>query len=717
MIRFLCGSGVILAAAVGFAGESRFNVDFTIGWGGCYRPMEWTPVEVGITLQDTRTPAERALDNKPRQPFGGMLTISAQQDDLTRMTIAQQFVVTPDLPLRLPLVTKIAFGAGECEVRILDQNGRERWSKEYELWSRGASSRRVTVVDDGEMLIALVGRRAFGLGKLTDYASSRTERGSGQVYLRHTLPRSLPWDWTGYRPLDLLVLYDPDWDMINVHQGEAISQWVTNGGKLLVVLGGNRLPASHPIAALLPFEVGDLKQTTVPRSTLSRWGCGSSEPTGSGGSTVGCWKVTPRPSVRICDMKKHGSQVALFASGPAGFGKVGVMAFDPSVLHIRQPKLAVKFWVEHFAALLGENTDEAGRRCIEFSEGGGGSESDDDWHFQTGLATRGSGAVLEHLLSIPELRPLSIWWVIGLLVLLAVLLGPVDYLVLKRLDRQPLTWITSTACIVVFTVGAYYGVQALRSGALQVRAVSVLDGIEGQSAAWNTTYAGLFAPKSDDYRLAKLADDQWWSGVAPMQENIYAFGQERAGRNIYCSQLDGANLPTSLPINIWSMQCLISESPSGKLPFSATVERSGQEVVARITNRSECSIKGGTIRFDDDWTMSIGPVPGGGFETFRGTLRRTGPWVDERLGRPGRTQWGWEEQVGGSVTFSRNRNAAYSAQGILPRTQGIETYLEGGAAVVCVEYDQPPLSFELAEHEADYDHIQLVRLVVFPKQD
>ncbi len=252
---------------------------------------------------------------------------------------------------------------------------------------------------------------------------------------------------------------------------------------------------------------------------------------------------------------------------------------------------------------------------------------------------------------------------------------------------------------------------ALRGGALQVRAVSGLDGIEGQSAAWSTTYAGLFAPMRDDSRLAKVADDQWWSGVAPMQENIYAFGQERAGRNIYCSQLDGANLPTSLPINIWSMQCLISESPSGKLPFSATVERSGQEVVARITNRSECSIKGGTIRFDDDWTMSIGPVPGGGFETFRGTLRRTGPWVDERLGRTAR---GMAEQVGGSVTFSRNRNAAYSAQGILPRTQGIETYLEGGAAVVCVEYDQLPVSFELAEHEADYDHIQLVRLVTWP---
>ena len=44
----------------------------------------------------------------------------------------------------------------------------------------------------------------------------------------------------------------------------------------------------------------------------------------------------------------------------------------------------------------------------------------------------------------------------------------------------------------------------------QVRAVSVLDAIEGENLAWSTTYMGLFAPKSDEYTLKDLKPRQWW---------------------------------------------------------------------------------------------------------------------------------------------------------------------------------------------------------------
>ena len=73
---------------------------------------------------------------------------------------------------------------------------------------------------------------------------------------------------------------------------------------------------------------------------------------------------------------------------------------------------------------------------------------------------------------------------------LAILLGPVDYLVLKRLDKLPYTWLTSTGWIVIFTVGAYYGVQWIRGGAMELRAVSVVDGVADSNCAWATCYAG-----------------------------------------------------------------------------------------------------------------------------------------------------------------------------------------------------------------------------------
>ena len=43
--------GVSLFAAAAQGAEDPFNVDCFFGWGGCYRPMEWTSVEVGINSQ------------------------------------------------------------------------------------------------------------------------------------------------------------------------------------------------------------------------------------------------------------------------------------------------------------------------------------------------------------------------------------------------------------------------------------------------------------------------------------------------------------------------------------------------------------------------------------------------------------------------------------------------------------------------------------------
>ena len=94
-----------------------------------------------------------------------------------------------------------------------------------------------------------------------------------------------------------------------------------------------------------------------------------------------------------------------------------------------------------------------------------------------GVAQSAANQVMNYLFELRQMQPLSIWWIILTLATLAVLLGPVDYWVLKRLDKQPFTWLTSAAWIAVFTAGAYYGVQWLRAGAMELRAVTVVDGI------------------------------------------------------------------------------------------------------------------------------------------------------------------------------------------------------------------------------------------------
>jgi len=681
MSRFIVISMALLVftSAAVCEEEEPFNVDFFCGWAGHYRPMEWTPVEIAIAGTLT-------------EPFAGSVTIAAQQDGLNSLSIVHTFVLTPDMPLHLPLVTKLAFNADKCSVRISDERGRVQWRQDFNLWDFSSRNRLLTPVQQNDLLIGLVGRSRFGLLRLPSESVCRSTAGQGKVYVGDKLPRMVPWDWTGFVPLDLLVLYDPDWGQFNRQQLSAIAQWVSNGGRLLLVMGTNPLSADNPIAQLLPFELQSVKQVTLPRGILEKWDLQPDEP-----ETVAAWPLTSKSAACFYEAESNDANECLFATGYAGFGRVSVLAFDPSTMTDKQRANSGQFWISRIRAILppppGTRDNSPSRnqtsRTIEFSRDPEGAINDGSrrgQQYQVGSAQAANNTVMEFLYQ--GIKPLSIWWVIFLLVTLAVLLGPLDYKLLKRKDRLPLTWLTCTFWIALFTVGAYYGVQAIRGGDLELRVVSVLDGIEDSDHIWSTDYCGLFAPKSDDYRLKGLQKNQWWSGIAPTQDSIWASNRETAGRNIYCYQHDGGNLPYSLPINIWSVQCLLNESRLERLPFSAEVQRQADEVTVNVTNESESAILKGHVLFGDKNGISFGPVPARAAKKF--TNRVT--------------------TIYGNFTSKE----AFSAQGCSQRTQAIDAYLARGAAVVCAEYEEAPVSFEVEGRSLKPNHIQLARLVVFP---
>jgi hypothetical protein len=221
----------------------------------------------------------------------------------------------------------------------------------------------------------------------------------------------------------------------------------------------------------------------------------------------------------------------------------------------------------------------------------------------------------------------------------------------------------------------------------------------------------LFAPSSDDYRLEGLQGNQWWSGIAPTQESIWAYNREVAGRRIYCFQHDGGNLPYSLPINIWTVQCLLNESPLDRLPFNAELERDGDEIVVDIVNESKSAIRNGYVLVDNNRGINFGPVLAGASKQFRKQLKTMRIWDDYDAGR-------YQEYYSGRRRYSGSfrKKDAFFAQGCLQRTQAISAYLARGAAVVCAEYDQAPVSFAVEDRSCNPNHVQLVRLVVLPEE-
>jgi len=716
MFRIFCVASLLLVclSSAQAARDIDFNVDFFCGWDGYYRPMEWTSVEVNIG----------AL----KEPFSGSFTMTARQDGINTLNVIHTFVLTPDRPLSIPLATKLAFATDRCTLVIRDENGRTRWQQSINLWDFSIQNRILRVVQEQDVLIGLIGQAQFGLLRLPQETVCLSDRGTGKVYLGSKVPRVVPWDWTGYVSLDLLVICDLDWSLLQAQQVKAICEWISNGGTVLLILGQHPLPTESPLARFLPFRIEGPKQVQIPSQNLAEWGLDSNQT-----PMVTAWSLFPKPGAVIDRKIEMPDGSCLHGAGYAGFGRVAVLGFSPSQLGEEQVPHSVAFWTRQIAACGRPSTSTtsgtssaSGRRVVPADQapqttGDPRGFNPNNNYYRISTSQSASNQVMEYLYELEQMKPLSIWWIVLTLMALAVLLGPVDYLVLKRLDKLPYTWLTSTGWIVVFTVGAYFGVQWLRGGAMEVRAVTVLDGIADSNCAWGTSYTGLFAPRSGDYRLAGLLPNQWWSGISPMRDELYAYQRDSAMQQIHCLQVDGGNLPVSLPINMWTVQPLITEWALDRMPFAATVDRRQGEASVEIRNASDSAIQRGYVLFGDT-CADLGPVPPHATKRFDVRTRPFRSW--QQMGpRPGPVARGqpmgtipgvdvprYPGQLGGPA------ENAFLAQGCISRTLAMHTCLNAGAALVCVAFENAPMPVDVKDRSYAVNHVQVARQLVLPKK-
>ena len=152
----------VFIMAAGAQAQIKLDMDVEFGWELCYRPSQWMPVNISIYSQ---------LDHA----FEGTVEVSAQQDSMNIMTVYQGFVLTPDLPARIPLAIKLAFAADECQIRVSDSQGRTVLREDRALWDSSSTQQPLTAVQENELLIGVIGSRKFSLPLLSDHSVSITE--------------------------------------------------------------------------------------------------------------------------------------------------------------------------------------------------------------------------------------------------------------------------------------------------------------------------------------------------------------------------------------------------------------------------------------------------------------------------------------------------------------------------------------------------------------
>lgn len=135
-------------------------------------------------------------------------------------------------------------------------------------------------------------------------------------------------------------------------------------------------------------------------------------------------------------------------------------------------------------------------------------------HIQPGgrsLTTTGSTMVVDNwmgrwmaqLVKTVQIKEIPVFLISIILVGYLLVIGPVDWIVLKRLKKQMWTWVTFPVAVIIFSCLIYYVGFMIRSGRTEWRSIHVVD--MGQSGdglpITGVTYAGIYSPVNRNYQL------------------------------------------------------------------------------------------------------------------------------------------------------------------------------------------------------------------------
>ncbi len=180
------------------------------------------------------------------------------------------------------------------------------------------------------------------------------------------------------------------------------------------------------------------------------------------------------------------------------------------------------------------------------------------------LQQNATASVTDSLGNVPGAGTFGFSYVAIALVGMMILVGPLDWFVLKRLGRHPYTWITTSLWIALLTLGALLTGHLIKSGNLYYRTLRLADQADGQTIA-SIDVAGIYSPRTANYSIQ--AEHGWWRPAGA--ENFYYRGSEGWKTPINFHQTWESNLAAPMSINVWNLRFLRGDTIAPGPPLLA----------------------------------------------------------------------------------------------------------------------------------------------------
>lgn len=302
--------------------------------------------------------------------------------------------------------------------------------------------------------------------------------GFSSARVRHLDAADLPEHTALLRGLNALFVHDIDSAALSPAQRDALGLWVSLGGQLFVSggVGGQRSAAG--LANLLPVQVGGTLAQGDLTALTSLAGAGA----------------LPNPAAALSPAQPRAGAEQL----PPGARLLFRWHYGSGL---------VTFSTFDFASLRGWASEGTlwGKLLAQQSTLDPGYSARLS---QISLLERGG-------LRLPSLDLPSTGVVLAFLLLYILIIGPINYLVLRQMRRLEWAWLSVPLVVLVFSCGLYAVGVGLRSGQSQISQAAIVQGAEGQPRAFATGFVGLFSPRRASYTVGFPA--QTLVGGAPVR--------------------------------------------------------------------------------------------------------------------------------------------------------------------------------------------------------
>lgn len=541
---------VLLWAGSQQAMRADIQFDVFFGYDGVVKEANWFPA------------AFEVFNDSPG--FSGFIEI---YNDTAGRGQARRIPVELPTNTRKRIVIPVFGSAGrysQWKATLLDEKGKKRAESKNAIIRRDLEAKGT--------IIGGVARSFSGLPLIPD-ASQKPDM---MVEVARLDANFLPDSAIPLEGLKAIYLNSERALELNAAQGAALASWVNGGGHLIVAVEQagdfNGLPW---LAPLLPVKLGGSSVVGAgPALEAYSFGTGKVifglRDYTRGGRKMESNEDFKTASTPIFQAEVRGGKVLadvdgqpLIVQGNRGRGMITVLTFTPEKEPFKSWKGRGWFWAQ----------------VVELPPSLFANKPPNN-NYSSPMSIDGPiGAMIDS----KQVRKLPVSWLLLLLAVYLVVIGPLDQWWLKKINRQMLTWITFPCYVVGFSLLIYWIGFMLRAGESEWNELHLVDVLPmgGKTELRGRSYASVYSPSNSRYPVGSEIQHATFRG-----EFQGSFGSQESSRTDITQLSKGFTAEVVVPV--WTSQLFVSDwSQPAAEPLTFTVAKEGDRLVARAENKSK----------------------------------------------------------------------------------------------------------------------------------